>query len=78
VELFSYGHFPLSKHFGQLHTSFLVHWLFGLRGNGQKRRQNMHNLVAVGIFLALLFAGIGVLMAGLGIYEWGKGKSKKN
>lgn len=37
----------------------------------------MHNLVAVGIFLALLFAGLGALLAGLGIYEWGKGKSKK-
>lgn len=37
----------------------------------------MHNLVAVGIFLALLFAGLGALMVGLGIYEWGKGKSKE-
>jgi len=37
----------------------------------------MHNLVAVGIFLALLFAGLGALLAGLGIYEWGKDKSRK-
>lgn len=38
----------------------------------------MHNLVAVGIFLVLLFAGLGILLAGLGIYNWGKGNSKKN
>jgi hypothetical protein len=37
----------------------------------------MHNLVAVGIFLILVFAGIGILLAGLGIYYWGTGKSKK-
>ena len=37
----------------------------------------MHNLVAVGIFLVLLFAGIGLMLAGLGIYYWGTGKSKK-
>jgi hypothetical protein len=37
----------------------------------------MHNLVAVGIFLALLFAGLGIVLAGLGVYYWGKGKSKK-
>jgi hypothetical protein len=37
----------------------------------------MHNLVAVGIFLALLFAGLGFLMAGLGIFYWGQRNSKK-
>ena len=37
----------------------------------------MHNLVAVGIFLALLFAGLGFLLAGLGFYYWGKGKGEK-
>ncbi len=37
----------------------------------------MHNLVAVGIFLVLLFAGIGLLLAGLGVFYWGKGKSEK-
>jgi len=37
----------------------------------------MHNLVAAGIFLALLFAGLGLLMAGLGFYHWGKGKGEK-
>ena len=37
----------------------------------------MHNLVAVGIFIALMFSGLGVMMAGLGIYYWGKGKDKK-
>ncbi len=28
----------------------------------------MHNLVAIGIFFALLFAGLGLFLAGLGIY----------
>jgi hypothetical protein len=37
----------------------------------------MHNLVAVGIFLALLFAGLGLLLAGLGFFYWGKGKGEK-
>ena len=37
----------------------------------------MHNLVAVGLFMFLMFAGIAVLMAGLGVYEWGKSKNKK-
>ena len=37
----------------------------------------MHNLVAVGLFLLLLFAGIGFMLAGLGIYNWGKGNGKK-
>ena len=37
----------------------------------------MHNLVALGMFLALLFAGLGVLLAGLGIFYWGKEKSEK-
>ncbi len=37
----------------------------------------MHNLVAVGIFLVLLFAGLGLLLAGLGVYYWGKGRNKK-
>ena len=37
----------------------------------------MHNLVAVGIFLVLFFAGLGLLLAGLGVYYWGKGNSKK-
>lgn len=37
----------------------------------------MHNLVAVGIFLVLLFAGLGLLLAGLGFFYWGKGKSEK-
>lgn len=37
----------------------------------------MHNLVAVGIFLALLFAGIGMMMAGIGFYEWAKAKGKE-
>jgi hypothetical protein len=37
----------------------------------------MHNLVAVGIFLALLFAGLGFLLAGLGFFYWGKGKGEK-
>jgi hypothetical protein len=36
----------------------------------------MHNLVAVGIFLALLFAGLGIVLAGLGVYYWGKGGGK--
>ena len=37
----------------------------------------MHNLVAVGIFLALLFAGLGLLLAGLGFFYWGKKKGEK-
>jgi len=37
----------------------------------------MHNLVAVGLFLLLLFGGLGVLLAGLGIYNWGKREGKK-
>ena len=37
----------------------------------------MHNLVAVGIFLVLLFAGLGLLLAGLGVYYWGKRDGKK-
>lgn len=37
----------------------------------------MHNLVTVGIFLVLLFAGLGIILAGLGVYYWGKGSSKK-
>ena len=37
----------------------------------------MHNLVAVGVFLVLLFAGLGLLLAGLGVYYWGKGRSEK-
>ena len=28
----------------------------------------MHNLVAVGIFMVLLFAGIGLMLAGLGVF----------
>ena len=36
----------------------------------------MHNLVAVGLFLLLLFGGLGLLLAGLGIYEWGKKNNK--
>jgi len=37
----------------------------------------MHNLVAAGIFLVLLFAGIGILLAGLGVFYWGKGNCRK-
>ena len=37
----------------------------------------MHNLVAVGLFLLLLFGGLGLPLAGLGVYYWGKGRSKK-
>lgn len=38
----------------------------------------MNNLVAVGIFLVLLFAGIGLLLAGLGVYYWGKRNQNEN
>lgn len=34
----------------------------------------MHNLVAVGLMIFFFFAGIGVMMVGLGIYYWGKSK----
>lgn len=37
----------------------------------------MHNLVAVGLFLLLLFGGLGILLAGLGVYNWGKSTDKK-
>lgn len=37
----------------------------------------MHNLVAVGLFLLLLFGGLGLLLAGLGVYNWGKRENKK-
>ena len=37
----------------------------------------MHNLVAAGIFFVLLFAGLGILLAGLGIFYWGKGRGEK-
>ena len=37
----------------------------------------MHNLVAVGVFLLLLFGGLGLLLAGLGVYYWGKHDGKK-
>jgi len=37
----------------------------------------MHNMVAIGIFFVLLFAGIGIMLAGLGVYYWGKGNEKK-
>jgi len=36
----------------------------------------MHNLVAVGILLLLIFAGLGIMLAGLGVFYWGKGKEK--
>ena len=42
----------------------------------KERRTCMHNLIAVGIFMLLLFAGIGLLLAGLGVYYWGKGKGE--
>jgi hypothetical protein len=38
----------------------------------------MNNLVAAGIFMLLLLAGIGIMMAGIGIYTWGKRESRKN
>ena len=31
----------------------------------------MHNLVAAGLFFLLLVAGIGIMLAGLGVYYWG-------
>lgn len=34
-------------------------------------------LVQLGIFLALLFGGIGLLMAGMGIMKWGNGQEEK-
>ena len=37
----------------------------------------MYNLVAVGMFLLLLFGGLGLLLAGLGVYYWGKRNSKE-
>jgi hypothetical protein len=36
----------------------------------------MHNLVTVGVFLILLFGGLGLLLAGLGVYYWGKGRNR--
>lgn len=33
----------------------------------------MHVLVDFGLFLALLFGGLGLLLAGLGIMYWGRG-----
>lgn len=38
----------------------------------------MNNLVAAGLFMLLMLGGIGVLLAGLGIYEWGKNKKNDN
>ncbi len=38
----------------------------------------MHNLVAAGLFMLLLLGGLGLLMAGIGIYYWGKRESKKD
>ncbi|WP_319824769.1 hypothetical protein [Thalassovita sp.] len=34
-------------------------------------------LVQLGLFLALLFGGIGVLLAGLGLMKWGNGQELK-
>ncbi len=34
-------------------------------------------LVQLGLFLALLFGGIGLLLAGLGIMKWGNGQEEK-
>ena len=38
----------------------------------------MHNLVAIGLLLLLIFAGIGIMLAGLGVYYWGKGREKED
>jgi|GEM_PF-2717531 len=36
----------------------------------------MHNLVAAGLFFLLLFAGLGIMLAGLGVYYWGVNTKK--
>ena len=38
----------------------------------------MHNLVAVGLLLLLIFTGIGLMLAGLGVYYWGKREYDEN
>ncbi|MFC3613189.1 hypothetical protein ACFORG_05395 [Lutimaribacter marinistellae] len=37
----------------------------------------MEALVHFGMFLCLLFAGLGLLMAGLGIMRWGEGQKAR-
>ncbi|SEQ02632.1 hypothetical protein [Thalassovita taeanensis] len=37
----------------------------------------LHILVQLGIFLALVFGGIGVMLAGLGLMKWGNGQESK-
>ena len=37
----------------------------------------LHVLVQLGMFLFLLFSGVGVLLAGLGIMKWGNGQEHK-
>jgi len=37
----------------------------------------MHVLVQLGLFFLLLFGGLGLLLAGVGIMRWGAGQEAK-